>query len=78
MLIQQLKELEADGIIQRKLYPDVPPKTEYSLTKRGKRLIPSIIELNKWGLAYLKEMNIPCKYKEEEYNIALKLIQDNN
>ena len=65
MLIQQLKELEADGIIQRKLYPVVPPKTEYSLTERGKRLIPSIIELNKWGLDYLKEMNIPCKYKEE-------------
>ena len=65
MLIQQLKELEADGIIQRKLYPVVPPKTEYSLTERGKRLIPSIIELNKWGLAYLKEMDIPCKYKEE-------------
>lgn len=65
MLIQQLKELEADGIIQRKLYPVVPPKTEYSLTERGKRLIPSIIELNKWGLDYLKEMDIPCKYKEE-------------
>lgn len=65
MLIQQLKELEADGIIQRKLYPVVPPKTEYSLTERGKKLIPSIIELNKWGLTYLKEMNIPCKYKEE-------------
>ena len=76
MLIQQLKELEADGIIQRKLYPVVPPKTEYSLTERGKRLIPSIIELNKWGLTYLKEMGIPCKYKEKEYNIALKLIQD--
>lgn len=57
--------MEADGIIQRKLYPVVPPKTEYSLTERGKRLIPSIIELNKWGLAYLKEMGIPCKYKEE-------------
>lgn len=65
MLIQQLKELEADGIIQRKLYPVVPPKTEYSLTERGKRLIPSIIELNKWGLTYLKEMGIPCKYKEK-------------
>ena len=51
--------------LQRKLYPVVPPKTEYSLTERGKRLIPSIIELNKWGLAYLKEMDIPCKYKEE-------------
>ena len=50
MLIQQLKELEADGIIERKLYPVVPPKTEYSLTKRGETLIPAIIELNKWGL----------------------------
>ena len=39
MLIQQLKELEADGIIERKLYPVVPPKTEYSLTKRGERLL---------------------------------------
>lgn len=65
MLIQQLKELEADGIIQRKLYPVVPPKTEYSLTERGKKLIPSIYELNKWGLEYLKEMNIPCAYKGE-------------
>ena len=61
----QLKELEADGIVQRKLYPVVPPKTEYSLTERGKTLIPAIIELNKWGLSYLKEMNIPCRYKEQ-------------
>lgn len=65
MLIQQLKELEADGIINRKLYPVVPPKTEYSLTERGKSLIPSIIELNKWGLNYLKEENIPCAYKKD-------------
>ena len=63
MLIQQLKELEADSIIKRKLYPVVPPKTEYSLTKRGKSLIPAIIELNKWGLNYLREENIPCLYK---------------
>ena len=35
MLIQQLKELESDRIITRKLYPVVPPKTEYSLTERG-------------------------------------------
>ena len=62
MLIQQLKELEADGIIERKLYPVVPPKTEYSLTKRGETLIPAIIELNKWGMNYLKEENIPCAY----------------
>lgn len=63
MLIQQLKELEADGMIKRKLYPVVPPKTEYSLTERGEKLIPAIIELNKWGLKYLKEENIPCAYK---------------
>ena len=62
MLIQQLKELEADGIIERKLYPVVPPKTEYSLTKRGETLIPAIIELNKWGMNYLREENIPCTY----------------
>ncbi len=64
MLIQQLKELESDGIVKRKLYPVVPPKTEYSLTERGKSLIPAIIELNIWGLNYLKEENIPCAYKE--------------
>ena len=62
MLIQQLKELEADGIIERKLYPVVPPKTEYSLTKRGETLIPAILELNKWGMNYLREENIPCAY----------------
>ena len=65
MLIQQLKELEADGIIKRKMYPIVPPKTEYSLTQRGKTLIPAIIELNKWGMDYLKEENIPCAYNGE-------------
>ena len=63
MLIQQLKELEADGIVSRKLYPVVPPKTEYSLTKRGKTLIPAILELNRWSMKYLKEMNIPCAYQ---------------
>lgn len=62
MLIQQLKELESDGIIQRKLYPVVPPKTEYSLTERGKTLIPAIVELNRWGINYLKEENIYCEY----------------
>lgn len=65
MLIQQLKELERDKIIIRKLYPVVPPKTEYSLSKRGETLIPIIIQLNKWGINYLKEENIPCAYKEE-------------
>ena len=63
MLIQQLKELETDGIITRQLYPVVPLKTEYSLTPQGDTLIPAIIALNKWGMNYLKEENIPCAYK---------------
>ncbi len=69
MLIQQLKELERDGIVSRKLYPVVPPKTEYSLTRRGKTLIPAIIELNKWGLLYLKEEKIPCAYKGDLFSL---------
>ncbi len=61
MLIQQLKDLEADGIICRKLYPVVPPKTEYSLSKKGESLIPIIKELNLWGIKYLQDRKIPCK-----------------
>jgi DNA-binding HxlR family transcriptional regulator len=49
MLIQQLKELEADGIISRKVYPVVPPKVEYSLTDYGKTLLPIIKLMQEWG-----------------------------
>ena len=53
MLSQQLKELEADGIINRVLYPTVPPKTEYSLTELGKTLIPVVDEICNWGKSYI-------------------------
>jgi len=55
MLSLQLKELEADGIINRVLYPVVPPKTEYSLTKLGKTLIPIVKSLCEWGQEYYKK-----------------------
>ncbi len=54
MLIGQLRELENDGIIKRKVHPVVPPKVEYSLTQLGKTLIPIILEMKKWGEGYLK------------------------
>lgn len=53
MLTQQLRELEADGLINRKVYPVVPPKTEYSLTERGMTLAPLITDMYDWGRTYM-------------------------
>jgi DNA-binding HxlR family transcriptional regulator len=51
MLIQQLRELERDGIVVRKIYPQVPPKVEYSLTKWGKAMCPALDSLLEWAAA---------------------------
>lgn len=59
MLTQQLRELEGDGLIHRKVYPVVPPKTEYSLTELGKTLIPIIESLRNWGIYYFEYMGLP-------------------
>ena len=53
MLAQQLRELEKDGLINRKVYPVVPPKTEYSLTDFGNTLSPILFEMCNWGKQYL-------------------------
>ncbi|NRE49730.1 winged helix-turn-helix transcriptional regulator [Burkholderia pseudomallei] len=52
MLTLQLRELEADGIVARHVYPQVPPKVEYELTPFGKTLAPVLISLREWGDAY--------------------------
>lgn len=44
-----LKELEADGLVHREEYPQIPPKVEYSLTERGKSLIPILDAMCEWG-----------------------------
>lgn len=49
MLTKQLRELEADGLVHREVYPVVPPKVEYSLTEKGKTLIPVLMALKTWG-----------------------------
>lgn len=50
MLSQQLKELEADGMLHREEYHQIPPKVEYSLTEKGKTLLPILNEMANWGL----------------------------
>lgn len=58
MLTQQLRELEAQQLIHRKVYPVVPPKVEYSLTELGKSLMPVLVAMRDWGADYLSSKNI--------------------
>ena len=52
MLTQQLRELEDDGIISRKIYAEIPPKVEYTLTEFGLTLSPVIQTMANWGIEY--------------------------
>lgn len=58
MLTQQLRELEADNLIVRTIYPVVPPKVEYSLTDFGKSIVPVLDAMCNWGLTYLSDLGI--------------------
>ena len=49
MLAQQLRQMEKDGIVRRKIYPVIPPKVEYSLTAWGQSLCPTLDSLLKWS-----------------------------
>ncbi|MFV9830490.1 transcriptional regulator HypR [Bacillus stercoris] len=49
MLTLQLRELEADGIVHREVYQQVPPKVEYSLTEFGRTLEPIVLQMKEWG-----------------------------
>jgi DNA-binding HxlR family transcriptional regulator len=51
MLIQQLRDLEKDGLVNRKVYPEVPPKVEYRLTTVGVALRPALRALKSWAAA---------------------------
>ncbi len=49
MLVKELKNMEANGIITREVFATVPPTVEYTLTEKGEKLLPSIVSLHKWG-----------------------------
>ncbi|WP_106768877.1 winged helix-turn-helix transcriptional regulator [Paenibacillus faecalis] len=53
MLTQQLRELEAEDIIRRQVYPQVPPKVEYSMTEYGRSLEPILEAMHEWGTKHM-------------------------
>ena len=53
MLTKQLRELEADGLIIRKVYAEVPPRVDYSLSDKGHSVLPVIKAMQKWGQAHI-------------------------
>ncbi len=56
MLVNQLRELEGDGILERIIYAEIPPRVEYKITKYGQSLMPVIAVIQEWGLKDLKKL----------------------
>ncbi len=57
-----LRTLEADGLVDRKVYPEVPPRVEYSLTELGSSLVPFIAQLTEWAQ---KNMELIVKHRKK-------------
>ncbi len=58
MLTQQLRELEAHNLLHREVFPVIPPKVEYSLTKLGRSLMPVLVAMRNWGAGYLRTKEV--------------------
>ena len=69
MLIQTLRRLENDGIVHRKVYPVVPPKTEYSLTALGRRVHQPVSMLCKWAVENEKDLKTVWRKRREKNEI---------
>lgn len=67
MLTSQLRELEYDDIINRKVYQQVPPKVEYSMTEYGKELIPILVNMRTWGQKHMDHMD---RLYGEDYKLS--------
>ena len=70
MLTQTLKELEAEGFVSKKVFAEVPPRTEYSLTPKGKKAIEVITYLRNYGLQLMKDEGI-------DYDAMIKAEKEN-
>ncbi len=54
MMTKQLRELERGGLVERKMYPEIPPRVEYSLTPMALSLVPILTQMAQWGMANLE------------------------
>ena len=70
----QLKELVSDGLISKEIFPEVPPRTEYSLTTYGETLVPALKMLMEWGLEHLK--NNPDITDENTFNDIMDFFEE--
>ncbi|MFD0749819.1 winged helix-turn-helix transcriptional regulator [Mucilaginibacter calamicampi] len=79
MLSQQLRELEEDKIIQRKIYPEVPPRVEYSFTELGLKLSAIFYALEKWGADFLTVNQDSIKVADEScYTFRERVMVENS
>lgn len=60
MLTLQLREMEAEGIVKRTVYPEVPPRVEYALTTISERLLPICHQLSEWGTEHRQAHQVPA------------------
>lgn len=66
MLSKQLKELEKSGILERTLFPEIPPRVEYTLTPLGKSLMTVVQAMNRWGQKQQEEVKVTKKKDSQQ------------
>ena len=76
MLSQQLRELEEDGIVTRKIFPEVPPRVEYSLTPIGQELSSIFYTLERWGSHYMTITNANGEVIRPDYTCYTLIKED--
>lgn len=64
-LSSQLKEMEADGLVIRTEYPQIPPRVEYSLSDKGRSLYPIMEAMCQWGRKYKEQPPVSCREQEQ-------------
>jgi DNA-binding HxlR family transcriptional regulator len=70
MLTQQLRQMEADNLVSRKIYPEVPPRVEYSLTEIGKSLKPILDAMHRWGAKYMMQNGKKGEGKKSAHEVC--------